>query len=815
LSSGAASASARPEPAPDPVAGSRLFVSGVVQGVGFRPFVYGLARGLDLTGWVRNTSAGVEILIEGPPQRLDAFVDALRHQAPPLSRIHDLRREPCAVAGHGAFLIEPSATIAGAFQPLPPDVAVCHACLAEVRRPADRRHRYPFTNCTDCGPRFTIIVDLPYDRPNTTMAAFQLCPRCEAEYRDPADRRFHAQPVACPDCGPSVWLEPVAGEVTATATATATARGDAALREARRLLVAGRIVAVKGLGGFHLACNARDGAAVERLRERKAREAKPLAVMLPDLAAVERHCDLGPRERDLLVSSAAPIVLLPRRAGSDLAPAVAPDVAELGVMLPYTPLHHLLLQPDDGDGGLALVMTSGNASEEPIATDNDDARRRLGAMCDAFLMHDRPIRTRCDDSVARVVMGRPYFLRRSRGYAPYPVALPFGAPQILAAGAELKNVFALTRGEQAFLSHHIGDMENYETLQAFEDGVRHLERLFRARVEAVAHDLHPDYLATRYAAERALRDGLPALAVQHHHAHVAACMADNGLAGDRPVLGVAFDGTGLGPDGTVWGGELLVATYEAFERRFHLDRVPLPGGDRAAREPWRVALSWLAAAGVPWESDLPPVAAALSEEALRVLRRQLETGINAPLTSSAGRLFDAVASLAGLHQRARYEAQAAMALEAVVDPDETGAYELAVTATTIDPRPAVRAVVSDGRAGVAVGRVAARFHNGLARAVREACRIAGREAAARDVALGGGVWQNTALLERTARGLESDGFRVLLHRQVPANDGGLALGQACVAGAWLRAGRAMGADGAAAAGPTQERRNDHVLGSAG
>jgi hydrogenase maturation protein HypF len=765
--------------------GLRIHVTGVVQGVGFRPFVFALAERLGLTGWVNNTSAGVDIALDGPPAALAAFVTALRAEAPPLARIEQVTVTDGPPSGFATFEIRASAPIAGAYMPIAPDVATCPDCLAELWDPADRRHRYPFTNCTNCGPRFTIITDIPYDRPNTTMAPFPLCPDCAREYHDPRDRRFHAQPVACPVCGPRVWLEGAAAPGTELAGPPDAAAGSEAIDRARAALAGGAILAVKGLGGFHLACDAANNAAVTELRRRKLRVDKPFALMMPDLATVERHCVVTPEERALLASPERPIVLLARRADSPLARAVAPEQRELGVMLPYTPLHHLLLEPAPGFPE-ALVMTSGNLSEEPIATGNDEARSRLADLADGFLLHDRAIRTRCDDSVTRVFAGAPYPLRRSRGYAPFPVRLPWPAPQLLAAGAELKNTFCLTRDEHAFVSHHIGDLENYETLQAFEDGVAHFERLFRVTPTAVAHDLHPDYLATRYARERARIDGLPALGVQHHHAHIAACLAEHGWA-DGPVIGVALDGTGYGTDGAIWGGEVLVADYVTFDRLVHLAYVPLPGGDKAVREPWRVALSWLAAAGIPWDEDLPPVRAAGATERA-VVRRQIETGLNAPPTSSAGRLFDAVAALAGVRVRVNYEAQAAIALEALSDPAELGAYPLPMDGDLWDARPLVRAVVADVRAGVAPSLVGARFHNGLADAVVAACQVARTRSGVATVALSGGVWQNVTLLAAALSRLDAAGFQTLIHRQVPANDGGLALGQAAVAARRLAAG---------------------------
>lgn len=656
-------------------------------------------------------------------------------------------------------------------------MAVCADCLRELFDPADRRYRYPFINCTNCGPRFTIIRDIPYDRPLTTMAGFPLCPNCAAEYADPLDRRFHAQPVACPVCGPRLWLERPgeAGELAA---------GDDAIALTRTLLRDGAIVAVKGLGGFHLAGDATNAAAVAELRRRKLRVGKPFAVMLPDLAAARRACELSAAEEALLLSPARPIVVARRRPDSAIAAEIAPGQATIGVMLPYTPLHHLLLERAPGFPE-ALVMTSGNLSEEPIAFTNAVARERLAGLADAFLFHNRDIYTRCDDSVLRVVSGGDAAvpLRRSRGYAPYPVRLPRPAPPLLATGAELKNTFCLTRGDYAFLSHHIGDLENYETLVAFEEGVTHMERLFRVRPEALAYDLHPDYLATRYALERAAREELPAVGVQHHHAHIAAGMAEHGLPPAARVIGVAFDGTGYGDDGAIWGGEFLLAGYGDYERAAHLRYAPLPGGDRAVREPWRVALAWLATTGLPWDDDLPPVAHARATrpDAPATLAQQIARGINSPPTSSMGRLFDAAAALAGVRQTVTYEAQAAIEFEAACDGEETAAYPFDYANDLIDPAPLWAALLADRRAGLPLPRLAARFHNGVAHMTRDVCRRLRAAHGLDAIVLSGGVWQNMTLLRATLALLAADGFTVYTHRLVPPNDGGLALGQAAVA----------------------------------
>lgn len=763
--------------------GAFFHVTGIVQGVGFRPFVYGLAQRLDLTGWVRNTSSGVDIALEGTPAALEAFTLALRTESPPLARIDAVAVTEQPANGYRRIEILASQAEDGAYQPISPDIAVCDDCLREMRDPSDRRYRYPFINCTNCGPRYTIILDIPYDRPQTTMSEFPMCPACEAEYHDPLDRRFHAQPTACPVCGPQVWLE--------TTDGAGSIAGDDAIREARRLLKTGRILAIKGLGGFHLACDAANAAAVTELRRRKRRAAKPLAVMVADEPALHHHCAPTTAELGLLRSTARPIVIVPRNSYATITDEVAPGQDSVGVMLPYTPLHHLLLEREPGFPA-ALVMTSGNLSDEPIITTNEAARERLANLADAFLLHNRDIHTRCDDSVMRVATAGErghdaLIIRRARGYAPLPLRLPHAGPPLLACGAELKNTFCLTRDNQAFLSQHIGDLENYETLSAFEENVAHMERLFRIQPEAVAYDLHPDYMATRYALARAEREGLAAIAVQHHHAHIAAGMADEGLPGERPVIGLAFDGTGYGPDGAVWGGEFLLADYRAYERPFHLRYVALPGGDLAVREPWRMALAWLWSVGMDWAEDLAPVQFALSqgEERLRVLRRQLERGINAPMTSSMGRLFDAAAALVGVQQTASYEAQAAVEFEALVDPAETAAYCFAVGETTIDPSPVWQALIADCRAGVPVSRIAARLYNSVADVAGVVCRQLRQAYGLNQVVLSGGVWQNVALLQRVRTDLLEADFEVVCHKRVPPNDGGLSLGQAAIAASRL------------------------------
>jgi hydrogenase maturation protein HypF len=803
--------------------GLKIHVTGIVQGVGFRPFVYGLANRFHLTGWVRNTASGVDIEVDGSSELLDLFLHTLRDEAPPLARIDTFDSVPQHAQGYTSFQIVHSSSRPDDFIPISPDVCICSDCLHELFDPIDRRYHYPFINCTNCGPRFSIITEIPYDRPNTTMRGFPLCPGCYAEYNHPLNRRFHAQPVACPICGPKIWLEyvdqdhPQIRNTHPEDSYSNQVSTDDIIRETQETLLNGKIIAIKGLGGFHLACDATQTEAVITLRNRKLRVDKPFAVMMPNIDAVERHCYLNENERELLQSIQRPIVILHRRAGSTIVPQVAPGQDTIGVMLPYTPLHYLLFadltSPSPNLPPSAYVMTSGNLSEEPIATDNEEARPRLSDLCDAFLMHDRPIRTRCDDSVLRASFesmpkaysstpfkgSQPLIFRRSRGYAPDPIQLPFEVLPLLATGPELKNTFCLTRGPYAFISHHIGDLENYETLQSFEDGITHYERLFRIKPGAIACDLHPNYLATRYALERAQREELPIFEVQHHHAHIAACMADNGLAGNEPVIGVAFDGTGYGTDGTLWGGEFLIADYENFRRIAHLASMPLPGGDKATRQPWRVALSWLYHSSIKWTDDLAPVRAAVEAlpgtDPLAAIQHQLEYRINTPLTSSIGRLFDAAAALAGIRQTVNFEAQAAIEFEAIADPHEEGYYPFEITSEAVsnendllsDPRsmiidttPLLHDLIADLQARTPLPIISSRFHNGVAEMVKNVVIIICKETGISQIALSGGVWQNMELLARTVVRIQRSNLHVLLHRQVPPNDGGISLGQALI-----------------------------------
>ncbi|MEM6109262.1 carbamoyltransferase HypF [Mycobacterium sp. 050272] len=756
--------------APDccyPQVRQRFIVTGVVQGVGFRPFVHRIATELGLAGFVGNDSGAVFVEAQGEPARVSEFGRRLRAQAPPLARIAavsvaDLTADTSC--GH-EFRIVASRAITGATTPIPPDIAVCDDCVAELFDPHDRRYRHPFVTCTNCGPRFTIIRELPYDRRATTMAAFPMCARCAAEYHDPANRRFHAQPIACPECGPSLWFWSQDGRV---------AGSDTALAAAQRALTAGAVVAIKGIGGYHLACAVDDETAVGALRARKARGAKPFAMLVRDVDVARRYAEIDDDEAAVLSSPARPIVLLRRRPGAPVAAAVAPGSPLLGLMLPYSPVHHLLLTPAPD----ALVFTSANRTEEPICFTDDDVASRLPGLCDAILDHDRPIHVPCDDSVVRVVDGRELPIRRSRGYAPLPVDLGRRGPAVLAVGGELKNTFCLTDGSHAYLSGHIGDMASWQTLRAFERAVRQLSEI-RCEPARLAADLHPGY-HTRSWAERRAGDR-PLDLVQHHHAHVASLLAEHGRLGE-PVVGVSFDGTGYGCDDTIWGGEILVLDRDShrFVRAGHLLPVPLPGGDAAVRNPCRMALSQLWMAGIDWTPQLAPVAAASAEE-LRLTRSQLDSGTGCVPCSSMGRLFDAIASLLGVRHRIDYEGQAAIELEALAECAAGPGPSLPLTVRpdgVIDPATCVQTTVSALYAGTPPALLAAAFHRAVAVAVAKVvAQVAGP---IRLVGLTGGVFQNVLLLRACRELLQHNGFEVLTHHTVPPNDGGLALGQAAI-----------------------------------
>ncbi len=767
-----------------------ISVKGVVQGVGFRPFVYGLATRLDLHGWVCNTSGGVEILIQGPESNIERFLCNLKSDAPALAKIDDITVfDEISNIEYSTFDIRPSTNAEDDRQPIPADVAICPECERELFDPRDRRYLYPFINCTHCGPRFTIIKDLPYDRPNTTMADFGMCGYCGTEYADPSDRRFHAQPIACPECGPFVALREIHSQFPgATSKITSIECRTSAILKARRLLREGYILGIKGLGGFHLACDASNTLSVEELRDRKGRIEKPFAIMAANMDVVRSICHVSPEEEALLTSREKPIVLLEKKPQNEhtykVSKWVAPNLDRLGVMLPYTPLHHLLLNQKDLLLGTEpapslLVMTSGNFSEEPIATDDEDALQRLSPLVDAFLVHNREILMRCDDSVVRADHDpvSAVYLRRGRGYAPYSIRLISDAKPILAVGGELKNTFCLVRDHTAFLSHHIGDMQSPEAFGSFEQSIEHLSHVFRIQPEIVAHDLHPNYFSTRYAQ----RLDLPQVGVQHHHAHIASCIADNEL-NDRRLIGLAFDGTGYGVDGAIWGGEVLLASLADFERFAHLEYLPLPDIDSAIRSPWRIAARYAHALSV--EIDDLPFIKDVDLQALHLLRQQTDRDLDTLHTSSMGCLFDAVACLIGLRNNATYEAQAAMELEALARPFAAVAkpYPYSIDdGNVIRLRELLNSVIEDVRSKRSTEITAARFHRTIADIAVDICERAREITGLYEVALSGGVWQNQILLDLVRDGLRKNGFIVYFHRQVPTNDGGLSLGQAVVA----------------------------------
>lgn len=750
----------------------RILIEGIVQGVGFRPFVYQAARRWGVSGWVRNDSRGVTVEAEGPLHRLAGFLWTLRDDVPPLARVSRFEMTDLPVTGVTGFVIRDSETTAAKTAQIAPDSHVCPDCLAELFDPGDRRYRYPFINCTNCGPRYSIVNAIPYDRPNTTMVDFPMCVACRGEYDDPASRRFHAQPNACPECGPRLSLLDGAGRHTAIADP---------LTAAIELLRQGRIVAVKGIGGYHLAVDATNDAAVRELRRRKHRDEKPFALMAYSSAHALKFAEADESEVRLLGGVERPIVLLRQKPGHPLSPAVAPRNRYFGVMLPYTPLHYLLLR----DSFPALVMTSGNRSDEPIAFQDDEAVARLAGIADAFLVHNRRIETRTDDSIARVMAGKALLLRRSRGFVPRGIFLPQPQPSVLAVGAELKNTVCLTRDDRAFLGQHIGDLHNAEAVAAFERTIGHLQRIFDLQPQIVAHDLHPDYHSSRFVEGLA---GVRPVAVQHHHAHLASCLAEHGALGE--AIGVIFDGLGYGADGHIWGGEFLVGDYRDFRRVGHFAYVPMPGGDAATREPWRMALSYLRQA---YGSELPelPELSAIPEKDRLLLLQMLDKGVNSPLTSSCGRLFDAVAALCGLRDRVGYEGQAALELEMAIEGEgEAGYYpydiEHAAEGYIFQPAASIRAIVDDLQAAVPTATVSARFHNTLAYLVAETCLLVRADTGLARVVLSGGVFQNRYLTEKCVALLKRGGFEVLTHSLVPPNDGGLALGQAVVAGWQVR-----------------------------
>jgi hydrogenase maturation protein HypF len=742
----------------------KIVIEGIVQGVGFRPFIYQLAKRFGLAGNVFNDTRGVTIEVEGDDNRLSAFVNAIHDEKPPLASIQSCKAQQIPVLGDSDFFILQSTQDGSRRAQIPPDTFVCADCLRELFDPSDRRYRYPFINCTNCGPRYTIVRGIPYDRLLTTMANFPLCRTCLEEYENPASRRFHAQPNACPDCGPLLQLMGTEGERV---------DGDP-LEESIARLKQGQIVAIKGLGGYHIAVDAGNEKAVLKLRRRKNRDEKPFALMAKDLSAIESFAEVHKDEAHLLQGVERPIVLLKKKDHHDLADNVAPGNNYFGVMLPYTPLHYLLLEK----GFRALVMTSANLSDEPIAYEDSEAQQRLSTVADVFLGHNRRIYTRTDDSIARVIAERPLLLRRSRGYVPRGVALSKDVSQVLAVGAELKNTVCLTRGDRAFLSQHVGALKNLEVYGSFKKTIAHLQSILEVEPIVIAHDMHPDYYSSRYALEES---ALPTVAVQHHHAHLASCLAEHGL--EEKVIGMIFDGLGYGEDGHIWGGEFLVGDLHDYERIGHFKYQQMPGGDRATIEPWRMALSYL----LSINHDIPfnhPAFRGIPESELRLVAQAMAKGINSPSTSSCGRLFDAVAALLGLRQKVSFEGQAAMALEMVADPGQSIAYPFSCSQNNeliFDPSAMIAAILEDQKNGVEVPVIAGRFHYTLAVMVKSVCdKIRTRTSLAK-VVLSGGVFQNGLLTTLVTTHLEDAGFEVLTHSLVPPNDGGIALGQAIVA----------------------------------
>ena len=766
-----------------------VLVRGVVQGVGFRPFVYRLAIEESLAGSIGNDTDGVTIEIEGPQARIEAFIARLTSETPPLARIDSVVARELETTGEAGFEIVASEVLGRVGTGIPADAATCADCLRELLDPADRRFGYPFLNCTNCGPRFTITRQIPYDRPQTSMARFPMCTACQAEYDDPLNRRFHAQPNACWECGPRVWLERADGsQIEAEDPVKATIDR----------LLAGDVMAIKGIGGFHLSVDATSEAAVNRLRQRKHRYGKPLAVMVRDIEAARAICVLTVQEELLLQTNARPIVLARVRVDSAIATSVAPGIPWLGIFLPYAPLQHLLFT----DARVrALVMTSANLSEEPIAIDNEEARARLGAITDVFLMHDREILQRCDDSVAAIVGGAPQLLRRARGFVPLGTALPLESPPLLAVGGHLKNAFALARGRFAYQSQHLGDLENLTGLEFFEESLNHLMHTFEIEPESVVHDLHPGYLSTTWAKKWAAERGLRLIAVQHHHAHIAACMAEHALKDQ--VIGLSLDGTGYGTDGRIWGGEVLICKLSSFERFAHLEYVPMPGGEAAIREPWRMALGHLHAAGIDVSDPTTLNLLGATEQEERVLTRMIERGVNTPLTSSCGRLFDAVAAIVLQRREVDYEAQAAIELEGLAVDESKGltafsAYQIGLVGGDWTRRqpirmsvaPLWRELLEDLRYGKSKAGIAARFHTSIASGFVQVAQRARVVTGVGQVALSGGCMHNRRLVRLLRVGLEAEGFEVFEHRQVSPGDGGLSYGQVVVAAAILQSERA-------------------------
>jgi hydrogenase maturation protein HypF len=747
-----------------------IHIKGTVQGVGFRPFVFSTAKKFNITGWVRNSSAGVEIRANGTPQEMNNFITEVRTNPPPLATIDEFLESDINSGGYKDFTILQSRTISGEFIPISPDVSICSECQEELFDLSNHRYRYPFINCTNCGPRLTIIKEIPYDRPNTTMAEFSMCDKCQAEYENPFDRRFHAQPIACPNCGPQVWFE---------GTTSVAKKGEEGIQQARQFLSDGKIIAIKGLGGFHLACDALNKETILKLRHRKIRSDKPFATTVFGIETVEKYCLINNSEKTLIKSHERPVVILQRKNGTLIPEQIAPGMKTIGIMLAYTPLHLLLLEPESGYPDI-FVMTSGNISDEPIAYTNKSAKQALSCIADGFLFHNRDINTRVDDSVLTEYNGQKYFYRRSRGYAPNAITLPNRSLEILAVGGELKNTFCLTKEKYAFISHHIGDLKNIETYQAFTEGIANYQHMFNTKPQFIACDLHPEYLSTKYAYRYSEVNNIPLLKVQHHHAHLTACLADNKWDSDENVIGICLDGTGYGMDNQIWGGEILIGGYQMSQRKFHLEYMPLPGGDSAILHPNRIAAAYLWKLGLPWGDQTPAIKSLTSEEK-NVIKRQLASRINTPNTSSMGRLFDAVASLIGLRHTTNYEAQAAIELEQIVEPSITDAYTFEISKDIINLNGIISDILTDINHSIHTAIIAAKFHNAIANLILALCKQIEKENDLHHVALSGGVWQNQYLLRKTYQILTEEGFSVLIHHNIPPNDGGISLGQAVIA----------------------------------
>ena len=753
---------------------ARINIRGMVQGVGFRPFVYKLAIRNRLKGWVCNTSGDVTIEVEGLKEAIGCFLEQLKTQAPPRAQIEDINSQYLEPFGYETFEIKDSLSLEGRYQLISPDIATCPLCQKELFNPRDRRYHFPFINCTNCGPRFTIIKDIPYDRPKTTMRHFRMCPECRAEYDDPLDRRFHAQPNCCPECGPKFELANRSGNTIASQDPIA---------DTATLLNKGKIIALKGIGGFLLACDATNENAVHLLRQRKKRPSKPFALMMATFDEIKTHCFVSKEEEMVLTSPESPIVLLRLINRGPISSEVSPHLNYLGVMLPYTPIHHLLMR----EVGVPLVMTSGNLSEEPIIKDNNEALRKLGNIADYFLFHNRDIYASCDDSVTMIEYSKLQVIRRARGYAPHPIHLPFKAREVLACGADLKNTFCITKDQYAFMSQHIGDMDNLETLTHFENMLEVYKKLFRLNPKIAAHDKHPDYFSTKYAQGLKARDNeFKLVPVQHHHAHIVSCMAENGVK--PPVLGVAFDGTGYGDDGAMWGGEFLLTDYSKITRLGHLEYVPMPGGDAAVKRPYRMAISYLLTLiGEEAFNEKLVFLEDIKDFEIDLIKSQIKKRINSPMTSSAGRLFDAVAALIGIRNETDYEGQAAIELEMIAkdidSPPKIYPFDIVVKngEKVIRLRELLSNIIIDLSRGISRREISAKFHSTMACIISRMCKILARSTGIDQVALSGGVFQNRLLLRLTRAYVEQEGLKVITHREVPCNDGGVSLGQAVIA----------------------------------